>query len=156
MYDYSQYYTTSLPVGVSGMDDTIIGAIFGFLVSYSIVMLVLMVLYLVAMWRLFKKAGEPGWKCLIPIYNIVVLFKIAGLSPWLILGYLATIIPIIGALISFGITIYLAISLAKAFGKSGAFAVGLILLQPIFICILGFGSSEYIGNTITSNENTQI
>ncbi len=106
-------------------------------------MLVVFVITIIAEWRIFTKAGEAGWKSLIPIYNAVVLFKIAGLSPLWVLGYLAAVIPVVGAFVALGITIYLMLNLAKAFGKSTGFAVGLILLNTIFILILGFGSAEY-------------
>ena len=119
------------------------GGVAGFFATYSIVMIVIAVLTIIAQWRIFTKAGEAGWKCLIPIYNLVILFKIAGLSPWWVLGYLAAVIPIVGAFIVLGITIYLNISLGKAFGKSNGFIVGLVLLNTIFTLILGFGSSEY-------------
>ena len=104
------------------------------------------IVYLVvAMWKIFTKAGEKGWKSIIPIYNIVILFKISGLSPWLILVYLAGIIPFIGWIACFIITIMQANGLAKSFGKSAAYTVGLIFLAPIFYMILGFSKAEYIG-----------
>ena len=121
----------------------IMGAIVSFLMTYAIIVFVIFILTIIANWVLFKKAGEKGWKSIIPIYNTVVLFKIAGISPWWVLGYLAAIIPVIGGLVVVGITIYARINLAKAFGKGAGFTVGLILLNTIFIMILAFGSSEY-------------
>ena len=119
------------------------GGFMGFLATYSIVLIVVGILTIIAQWKIFTKAGEAGWKCLIPIYNLVILFKIAGLSPWWVLGYLAAIIPVVGVFITAGISIYLMISLGKAFGKSTGFIVGLVFLNTIFTLILGFGSSEY-------------
>lgn len=121
----------------------IMGALVSFLMTYAIIVFVIFILTIIANWVLFKKAGEKGWKSIIPIYNTVVLFKIAGISPWWVLGYLAAIIPVIGGLVVVGITIYTMINLAKAFGKGAGFTVGLILLNTIFIMILAFGSSEY-------------
>ena len=121
----------------------IMGALVNFLMTYAIIVFVIFILTIIANWVLFKKAGEKGWKSIIPIYNTVVLFKIAGISPWWVLGYLAAIIPVIGGLVVVGITIYAMINLAKAFGKGAGFTVGLILLNTIFIMILAFGSSEY-------------
>ena len=128
---------------MSTSDAMATGALAGFFATYSIVMIVVAVLTLIAEWRIFTKAGEAGWKCLIPIYNIVVLFRIAGISPLWVLGYLAAVIPVVGAFVALGITIYAMINLAKAFGKGGGFAAGLILLNTVFILILGFGSAEY-------------
>ncbi len=121
----------------------LMGALVSMLMAYAFVAIIIVVLTIVANWRIFTKAGEKGWKSIIPIYNTVTLFKIAGISPWWILGYLTAIIPVIGGFIVLGITIYSMISLAKAFGKGAGFTVGLILLNTIFVMILAFGSAEY-------------
>ena len=139
MYSDYSYLTTD-----SSMSDALAaGTIAGLVSTYIWIVLIILVLTIIAQWKLFEKAGEAGWKCLIPIYSTVVLFRIAGISPWWVLGYLAAIIPGIGGLITLGITIYAMIMLAKAFGKGAGFTVGLILLNTIFIMILGFGSSSY-------------
>lgn len=146
--------TNSTSVAVSNTDSTtqaiealVAGGLIGFLVTFIIAMcfigLVVMILTIIADWKIFEKAGEKGWKALIPIYNSVILFKVAGISPWWVVGYFFGWIPIVGPLLVFGITIYAMISLSKAFGKSEGFAVGLILLNTIFIMILGFDKSEY-------------
>lgn len=146
---YNSYYSSSY----STADAEAIGAIAGgVLAVYSIIILAIAVVELIGLWKLFTKAGEAGWKCLIPIYNVVILFKIAGISPWLVLCFLLSAIPVVGVFVTFGLNIYLAINLSKAFGRSGAFAVGLFFLQPIFICILGYGKSEYQGIATSSAE----
>ena len=122
-----------------------IDSLYASLSQYAIFFVVMIVISIIAQWKIFTKAGEAGWKSIIPIYNAVVLFKIVGLSPWLLLLYLPSAIPIVGALIVFGLTIVMNVKLAKAFGKSGAFAIGLILLSIIFQLILAFGSAEYVG-----------
>lgn len=135
---YSSYYSSA--------DYAAAGAIAGgVLAVYSIIMLAIVVVELIGMWKMFVKAGEAGWKCLIPIYNLVTLFKIAGMSPWLVLCYLLAIIPVVGSLVVLALQIYLAIKLSKAFGMGNGFAAGLFFLQPIFVCILGFGKAEYQG-----------
>ena len=125
----------------------ILGGFAGFMVFLIIfacmIGVAITILRIVATWKIFTKAGQAGWKCLIPIYSTVILYKVAGISPLWVLGYLAAIIPVVGAFVTLGITIYLNISLGKAFGKSTGFIVGLILLNTIFTLILGFGSSEY-------------
>ena len=137
------YGTTTDLSSFSSSDAFAAGGLAGFFATYSIVILVVAVLTIIANWRIFTKAGEAGWKSIIPIYNLVVLFRIAGLSPLWVLGYLAAIIPVVGAFVALGVTIYLNINLAKAFGKGTGFTVGLILLNTIFTLILGFGSAEY-------------
>lgn len=93
---------------------------------------------LVCLWKVFQKAGEPGWAAIVPFYNCYVLFKIIYGNGW---RFLLLLIPI--ANIVFAVLAY--IKLAKAFGKSAGFAVGLILLNPVFMGILAFGDAQYEG-----------
>ncbi len=152
MYNTSYYSTYSYPSGYSNADVVAASsAILGVLMVYLVIILAIAIVQIIAMWKLFTKAGEKGWKSIIPIYNVVILFKISGLSPWLILAYLAAIIPFIGWLVPVALNAVLAYKLAKAFNKDGGWAVGLYFLAPIFYMILAFGSSEYVG---VSNETT--
>jgi hypothetical protein len=90
------------------------------------------------MWKVFEKAGQPGWASIIPIYNCYILLKIASKPGWwLILMF----IPLVNLVIAF-IT-YLGI--AENFGKSTGFAVGLFFLPFIFFPILAFGDAQYSG-----------
>lgn len=112
--------------------------------NMAIFILIILLLTIITNWKIFLKAGEKGWKSIIPIYNTVILFKIAGLSGWWALGYfIVAFIPNVGSLICLGIAIYLMYRLAKAFGKGGGFTVGLVLLNTIFMMILAFGKAEY-------------
>ncbi len=104
----------------------------------TVVYLAVAVLGIVAMWKIFEKAGEPGWAAIIPFYNLYVLFKITWGNGW---KFLFLLIPIA----NFVFLIITMVKLAKAFGKSGGFAVGLIFLSVIFYCILAFGDAQYIG-----------
>jgi Family of unknown function (DUF5684) len=96
------------------------------------------VVYLVAAWIVYTKAGEEGWKALIPIYNIWVLLKIVGRPGWWLILFL---IPFV----NFVIWIIVSIDLAKSFGKGTGFALGLIFFAPIFYMILAFGDATYRG-----------
>jgi len=96
----------------------------------------LTVVIVAAMWKVFSKAGQPGWAAIIPIYNLIVWCKIVGRPIWWIL-LLLICFPIF--------YIILCIDLAKSFGKGVGFAIGLILLSIIFFPILGFGSATYQG-----------
>jgi Family of unknown function (DUF5684) len=96
------------------------------------------VVYLVAAWIVYTKAGEEGWKALIPIYNVWVLLKIVGRPGWWLLLFL---IPFV----NFVIWIIVSIDLAKSFGKGTGFALGLIFFAPIFYMILAFGDATYRG-----------
>lgn len=103
-----------------------------------IIYLAIIVLLIVSMWKIYTKAGKPGWACLIPIYNIIVMLEIVG-KPWW--WFLLMCIPILN--IIFVIWMYNLLSLS--FGKSTGFTIGLIFLGIIFFPILGLGDAEYKG-----------
>ena len=101
--------------------------------------LALIVFLIAAIWRVFTKAGQPGWAAIVPIYNVYVLLKIVGKPAWwLILCF----IP----LVNFIIAIIIALELAKVFGKGAGFGIGLVFLGFIFYPILGFGDATYQGS----------
>ena len=101
-----------------------------------LVIAVVVVFMLVTMWKLFVKAGRPGWACLIPFYNAYVMIKIAGKPGyWLALMF----IPFLNIVLE----IMVLVGIANKFGKGGGFAVGLIFLPFIFFPILAFGSATY-------------
>jgi hypothetical protein len=130
---------------------------------YLIFALVWWILQIIANWNIFTKAGEAGWKSLIPIYGDYISYKIAWQTSyfWLsfILGIVAsyvssanlnesmflTVIATLLRIVIAVINIIYCVKLSKAFGHGIGFAIGLILLQPIFLLILGFGSDQYYG-----------
>jgi len=101
------------------------------------------VLMIAACWKIFTKAGQPGWASIIPIYNWYILCKIVGRPGWWVILLL---IPFV----NFIVGIVLCIDLAKSFGKGVGFGIGLVLLSVIFFPILGFGSAQYQGPTAGS------
>ena len=103
-----------------------------------IIMLAFGLFIIVSMWKVFEKAGQPGWGILIPIYNIYLFLVIAGKPGWWILLYF---IP----LVNFVIGIIVSIEIAKNFGKDAGFGIGLAFLGIIFYPILAFGDAEYQG-----------
>lgn len=113
-------------------------ALAAFMGAYSIIILAICVVMIVANWKLFTKAGEPGWAAIIPFYSNYVLFKIAFGNGWL---FLLCLVPIVNVVIN----IMLFFKLSKAFGHGVGFGLGLLFLSPIFLLILAFGSSEYVG-----------
>jgi hypothetical protein len=106
--------------------------------SWIIAYLLLVVLYVVAEWKIFTKAGKPGWAVLIPIYNVIVLLEIVG-KPW----YWIFLLIIPG--INFIFIIWVTNLLSKSFGHDIGFTLGLIFFGFIFILILGLGDSRYVG-----------
>jgi hypothetical protein len=101
-----------------------------------VVYLAVIVLIIAGFWRVFTKAGEAGWKSIIPIWNLIVLLRIAGRPVWWIILLLIPLVNLIVYLI-------VMLDLAKNFGKGSGFGVGLWLLSVIFFPILGFGSATY-------------
>lgn len=103
-----------------------------------IIAVIVSLITLAGMWKMYEKADKPGWACLIPIYNMIVLLDIAGKPAW---WFLLFFIPIVNIIV----LVLLAVGIAKSFGKGGGFAVGLLLLGGLFYPILGFGDAKYIG-----------
>ena len=124
MNDYYDYYSYSSPPAYNPVP--------------TIISLVLCVFVLVCMWIVFRKAGKPGWAAIVPFYNLYVLFEITWGSG---IRFLLLLIPIYNIILS----IQTQVRLAKAFGKSGGFAAGLIFLPYIFIPLLAFGGTAYQG-----------
>ncbi|MCA8962325.1 MAG: signal peptidase I [Planctomycetes bacterium] len=101
--------------------------------------LAIVVFYFVCWWKIFEKAGQPGWAGLVPIYNIYVLTIIAKRPAWWLILLL---IPYLNAIF----WVILCIDLAKRFGESALFGIGLFFLGFIFFPILAFGGASYEGN----------
>jgi len=88
-------------------------------------------LYVVAMWTIFTKAGKPGWACLVPIYNVLMLLEIVGKPWWWLLLFFIPGVNLVFVIWTYNM-------LSKSFGQSVGFTVGLILLSVVFIPILAF------------------
>ena len=104
----------------------------------TLILLVVIVFMIASVWKVFAKAGEPGWAAIVPIYNIVVMLKIAGKPAWRIILFIIPFVNIIISLLVF-------LGIAKNFGKGGGFGVGLWLLGFTFFPILGFGDAKSVG-----------
>lgn len=142
MPNYSSSLTSS---DITSFAGAMLGGFLGIIIAIGIAIVVLQI---VANWKLFTKAGEKGWKAIIPFYNTAILYKISGMSPWLVLLYLGMFIPVVNVFVAIAFTVlnlYQPINLAKGFKKSTGFTVGMILLPFIFNLILGLGKSEYVG-----------
>jgi hypothetical protein len=103
-----------------------------------IIWLAFVIFIIAAMWKVFEKAGQPGWAAIIPIYNLYIMTKIAGKPGWWVLMFL---IPFV----NFIFLIWLYNMVSKSFGKDEGFTAGLVILGFIFWPILGFGSAKYSG-----------
>ena len=101
-----------------------------------LIFIVVGLLVLISLWKVFTKAGKPGWAALIPVYNAVVMLAIVRRPIWwLILLF----IPVVGIFVA----VVVIMDIAKDFGKGTGFGLGLLFLPFIFYPILGFGDSQY-------------
>ncbi len=101
-----------------------------------VIYLAVAVFYFVAGWKVFTKAGQPGWGVFVPIYNLYLVCKITGRPAWWLILFIIPLVNIVVGLI-------LAMDVAKAFSKSSGFGIGLWFLGFIFVPILGYGAAQY-------------
>jgi len=110
----------------------------GMLIQFLIPIIVLVIYSIVVWWKIFTKAGQPGWAILVPFYNYVVMCRIAGKPDWY---WLLWFIPCVGIIFA----IIWTIEFAKSFGKDVVFAIfGIMIFGIIGLSILAFGA-EYVG-----------
>ena len=157
----------------------ILGGMFVAILTFGLIYYILLV---IAGWKIFEKAGEKGWKSLIPIYNTYIFYKIVGMKNyfWAILimsfaislittalgqgtqmqsmnlatgaGVFSFILSLASCIFVLVVSVMYVIRTSKAFGHGGLFAVGLFFLSGIFLLILGFGKSKYNKKLVASWE----
>ena len=118
-------------------------------VLVMIIQLVIGLVTLIAMWKVYVKAGKPGWAVIIPFYNAYVFLKIAGKPGWWLILLLVPVLNIIFGIIAL-------VAFAQNFGKGAGFVVGLIFLPFIFYPILAFSDARYIGAGDSANQGNMI
>lgn len=136
------------------------GLVGGALVTTLVLALIVYILLIIAFWKIFEKAGQAGWKSLIPIYNAYILCKIIKVNFWIFILLIPFLIGLFNAIVfkdnqtaaslvsgvySIALEIFINFRLAKAYGKGIGFTLGLIFFPNIFTLILGFGSAKYVG-----------
>lgn len=130
-YEYS--------VSSSGVSDAAAGAVISLLIIVYFIIFVITIIGVISLWKLFTKAGKPGWASIVPIYNYVVFLEVIGRPIWWLV---LTFVPIL----QFWISIVMVLDFAKAYGKSAGYAVGMILLPVIFLPMLAFSKDTvYVG-----------
>lgn len=130
------------------------GSLLGVLLSFGIglilVCLAVAVVQIVAMWKVFEKSGEAGWKYLIPVYNMYLMYKLIWGNGWY---FLLCFIPLCNLVIG----VATSFKMAKAYGKETAFGFGLLFLNIVFVCILAFDKKiSYVGPQEGSNKKLAI
>ncbi|MEY3529904.1 MAG: hypothetical protein RLZ70_972 [Verrucomicrobiota bacterium] len=121
-----------------------IAGLIAFFAAFALVFIAIAVVTLIGMWKVFTKAGHPGWAVLIPIYNLILLLRIAGLAWYWVFTPLIVLIPFLGAIAYLVWVVWVHHRISTRFGQGVGFTIGLTLLSPIFWLILGFGSSKYL------------
>ena len=108
----------------------------GFSFIAPLLFLAISILFVAGFWRTFTKAGKPGWACLVPIYNIIVMLEIARRPLW---WFVLMFIPVV----NFIVALVVMMDIAKSFGKGAGFGLGLFFFGFIFYPILGFSDARY-------------
>ena len=114
----------------------ILGVLFGGV--FMLIWLVVAAVFIASLWKIYTKAGQPGWAAIVPIYNVIVLMNIVGRPVWWVVLMFIPFVSII-------IAIIVCIDLARSFGKDMGFAIGMVLLSFIFLPMLAFGDERYVG-----------
>jgi len=135
----------SLLAQASGNEEAVAAGIAAFFAAFFLVFVAIGLVTLIGMWKVFAKAGQPGWAVLVPIYNIIVLLRVAGLAWYWVFAPFVAIIPILGWIAYIVWIVWVHHRISTRFGQGVGFTIGLTLLGPIFWLILGFGSAQYVG-----------
>lgn len=142
MSSYSSLYGSPYSSSISSTQAKSLGGLFaGVGLVFLLIIFALAIVMIIAWWKLFTKAGKPGWAALIPVYNLWVLFEIVGLPGWL---SLLMFVPFVGQIGVAILNIVAAVKMPERFGKEPVYAVGLIFLPMVFYPMLAFGKSEYV------------
>lgn len=134
--DYTSTYDYATTTTVPEVDAGVVGAILAAVAGMWLVILIVSVFMIVCMWKIFTKAGKPGWAAIVPIYNIIVMLEIIGRPLWWIL---LLFVPVANLVIS----VIMALDLAKVFGKSVGFGVLSIFFPYVTYPMLAFGKATY-------------
>ena len=128
----------------------------GFSMFFMILMLVLvfgiLIFSCIVDWKLFEKAGKPGWAAIVPIYNKIVLLDIIGYKWYYVFGYLLSGIPVVGSLLFLAFDFFISVKFAKSFKQEIPFGIGLCLVPIVFRSILVFDKNiNYVGKTVNGD-----
>ena len=104
----------------------------------AIIYLAILIVTIIGCWKAYSKAGQPGWSCIIPIYNMIVWLQICGRPIW---WFILLLIPVVNIIIF----LIVCIDFAKSFGKGAGYGIGIFLIPFVFQPMIGFGSASYQG-----------
>ena len=145
-YNYDYSYSTGTTDLTDAQAAGLAGSILAMGAVFWLIGMAIAIFFIIVMWKVFTKAGKKGWYSLIPFLNTYTMAEICGIKGWIgIVAPLCSVVPVVGGIAVFAYSIYQSYCLAKVFGKDTGFTVGLVLLSPIFMAILGFGDASYLG-----------
>ncbi len=134
------------------MNDSMVAALLGIFGTFFVIWLAIIIFMIIVNWKMFTKAGKPGWASIIPIYNIIVLFEIIGYKWYYIFLLFLGVIPVIGQVALMLFVIAYSIKLAKSFGQGVGFGIGLWLVNPVFVAIIAFNKDiKYVGPSVNGD-----
>ena len=107
------------------------------------------VLWIAGTWKMFEKADQPGWGILVPIYNLLLIGRVAGLPDWMFLLLLIPGVNVVAHII-------VSLELGKRFSKGAGFTIGLIFLPAVFYALLGFGAARYTPRPPAATEDAPL
>jgi len=126
----------------------LIASIIAFFMTFMIVMLIVAIIMIIANWKIYEKAGKPGWASIVPVYAQIVLLEICELPTWKVILFF---IPIANIYIIFIANI----ELAKKFGKSTGYGIAMVFFGVVLLPMLAFGKAQYQSYDINNNNNYQ-
>ena len=131
------------------MDREAAAILLGFAGSFMLMAIAICVFFIIVNWKMYEKAGKPGWASIVPIYNMVVLFEIIGFKWYYIFFLLLGFVPVVGIFLLLAFTLIYNVKLAKSFGQTVGFGIGLWFLSPVFTAIIAFSSDiKYVGPSV--------
>ena len=131
------------------MVNDLLGVALGIFSMVIFFLIAFLVFIIIVNWKLFVKAGKPGWASIIPVYNTIVLLDIIGYKWYYIFLFFASVVPVVGYVVVLLFNITYSIKLSKSFGQEVGFGIGLLLLYPIFAAMLAFGKKyKYVGPAV--------
>ncbi len=134
------------------MGSTFAAALIGFIGTFFVLWLAIMIFMIVINWKMFEKAGKPGWASIVPIYNIIILFEIIGYKWYYIFLLFLGAVPVVGWIAMMLFVISYSIKLAKSFGQGAGFGIGLWLVNPVFVAIIAFNKDiNYVGPSVNGD-----
>lgn len=119
-------------------DDSGAGIVAAFLGAYFLFILIISLISVIGLWKMFEKAGKPGWAAIIPIYNAIVILEITGQPTWWVI---MLFIPVVNLIF----IIMILNALSNSFGQGVGTTILFLFFPFIGFPMVGFGSAKYVG-----------